>query len=66
LDDHGDEDALDHDADDGFGGGEPGLQGGGAILDEARAAIVLVQGDCSRVTMRQKRPLLRPAVDRIP
>src|SRR5262249_11173773 len=34
LDDHGDEDAFDDDADDRFGGGKPGLQRVEAKLDE--------------------------------
>ncbi len=44
-----DEDALDDDADDGFGGGEPGLQGVEAELGEEDAPVDGVEADLQGV-----------------
>ena len=45
LDEHGDEDALDDDADDGLGGGEPGLQRVETELGEEDAPVDGVEAD---------------------
>jgi hypothetical protein len=45
LDDHGDKHALDHDADDGFSSGEPGLQAVEVELGEEGAPVDGVDGE---------------------
>jgi hypothetical protein len=49
LNEHGDEDALDHDANNGLGGGEPGLQGVKAELDKEHTPVNGVEAYPRRV-----------------